>query len=171
MTCTKPIKINGLLVPCRHCIACRVAHTREWSMRLVNELDYWDHAAFTTLTYDDDHLPQDNGLHKRDLQLFFKRLRKETLGNYKYYAAGEYGGRFGRPHYHMIVFGLDVIRRDDPLLNLCWPYGFNYSGNVTYDSCRYVAQYCIDKLSGPMAEEAYGNRERPFQLQSKGIVS
>jgi hypothetical protein len=149
-------------------MACRIQHTREWAVRLVHELDSYDAASFTTLTYDDEHIPKAGSLVKRDLQLFFKRLRKAGR-EFRYYACGEYGGKFQRPHYHIIFFGQSFMKKDDPLLREVWPYGFNYSGTVTYDSCRYVAGYCIDKLSGPLADAAYASNERPFQLQSKGL--
>lgn len=175
MTCLHPIRLrpdSPMLVPCRRCMACRIQHAREWAVRLVHELNYWDSAAFITLTYNDDKLPKDNGLHKSDLQKFFKRLRKNTSRKYVYYACGEYGGRFLRPHYHMILFGFrPTKKKDDSVIKESWQYGYNYCGNVTYDSCRYVAGYIIDKLNGPQAEKAYGDLEPPFQLQSKGIGS
>lgn len=149
-------------------MACRIQHTREWAVRLIHELDYHSKASFTTLTYDDDHFPKAGSLVKRDLQLFFKRLRRSGK-EFRYYACGEYGGKFSRPHYHIIFFGQSFLEKDDPVLREVWPYGFNYSGTVTYDSCRYVAGYCIDKLNGPMADTVYGSNERPFQLQSKGL--
>lgn len=94
-------------------------------------------AYFITLTYDTSHVPiSKNGFmdcNKRDLQLFFKRLRKahgvlskqlsalpsvrraslsiqerdilqHAGSNIKYYAVGEYGGRKYRSHYHAIIF-------------------------------------------------------------------
>lgn len=171
MTCTSPIRLrpdSSMLVPCRRCMACRIQHTREWAVRLMHELESYNEASFTTLTYDDEHLPVDLSLKKRHLQLFFKRFRKTGAG-FRYYACGEYGGRFGRPHYHIIFFGQTFSKRDDKRLLEVWPYGFNSSGTVTYDSCRYVAGYCIDKLSGPLADLEYGSKEPPFQLQSKGL--
>lgn len=173
MNCLHPIRLrpdSPMLLPCKRCMACRIQHTREWAVRLMHELDYHDRASFVTLTYDDDHLPVDGGLDKRALQLFLKRYRKSAApGPIKYYACGEYGGRFGRPHYHLIIYGDAFDRRDDRRLLEVWPYGFNSSGSVTYDSCRYVAGYCIDKLNGPLAAEVYQGRQPPFQLQSKGL--
>ena len=97
-------------------------------MRLLYELSTSDAASFLTLTYNNDNLPSDNGLHKEDLQKFFKRLRMNMQRKYhefapklRYYACGEYGDTqliylspgaekcHGRPHYHAIVFGLDDL--------------------------------------------------------------
>lgn len=171
MNCLHPIRLrpdSKMLIPCRRCMACRIQHTREWAVRLMHELEYHSKACFTTLTYDNDHLPEAGGLVKKDLQLFFKRLRRRDM-SFRYFACGEYGGLFKRPHYHIIFFGQDFKKRGDPVLLEAWNYGFNSTGTVTYDSCRYVAGYCIDKLTGPMALEVYGDREPPFQLQSKGL--
>lgn len=69
------------------------------------------------LTYDNVHLPTlDDGtptLCKRDLQLFFKRLRhKYPANSLKYFVAGEYGSRRGRPHYHALIFGIPFQEKD-----------------------------------------------------------
>lgn len=137
-------------------------------MRMLGELDYWPGASFTTLTFDDDHLPDDLSVKKEHLQLFFKRLRKEKV-KFSYYAVGEYGGIFERPHYHIIFFGPTFESRNDPKLNKTWPNGFNDSRVVNYSTCTYVAKYCIEKITGQMQKSYYGDREPPFQLQSKGL--
>ena len=43
-------------VPCGHCVACRIARSREWAVRLLHESEFWDDFCFVTLTYDDEHL-------------------------------------------------------------------------------------------------------------------
>lgn len=54
-------------------------------------------------------IPEYCTLSKRDLQLFMKRLRKEFPEvKLRYYAAGEYGDKTLRPHYHLIVYGLSI---------------------------------------------------------------
>lgn len=168
MECIHPYVMNGCEYPCGKCRACRVNHTREWALRLMHEREYWDLASFVTLTYDDENLPFDKGLQKRDVQGFLKRLRKD-LGDrkIKYYAAGEYGDNTKRPHYHLIMFGIGYD--DDELIKDNWKKGYIYIGYVTYKSCRYVAEYCQKKLGGDMAKKEYGNKEPPFQLVSKGI--
>lgn len=184
MVCNFPVTIKseqfpqGIQVPCGHCIACRIQHSKEWAMRILHELPYWDSAVFITLTYDDDHLPEDSSLHKETLQDFFKHLRKKltindhgkidyTARTIKYYACGEYGEKYNRPHYHAIVFGLS--KDDSELIKKCWPYGFIKVGTVTYDSARYVADYVDKKYNGEKAHEKYAGKQIPFQLQSQGI--
>lgn len=63
MNCTHPRTVRNpntrkwMDVPCGHCIACRIAKTKEWTIRLMMENDCWKESCFLTLTYDDDHLP------------------------------------------------------------------------------------------------------------------
>ena len=101
------------LVPCGRCPKCRARIVSGWSVRLLQELKVSKSAKFITLTYADENLPiSRNGyrsLYRRDLQLFFKRLRQlnkraANRNHIKYFAVGEYGGKIGRPHYHVILF-------------------------------------------------------------------
>lgn len=137
------------------------------------------------MTYDDEHLPQDYGLHPEDLQKFWKRLRKTFDGDrrIKYYACGEYGDKYGRPHYHAIVFGVDDkdfmgdgrdkrIFQANGSYNLnssLWPCGFINVGSVTDESIQYVAGYINKKLGGDAAKEKYGECYPPFARMSQGI--
>lgn len=99
MQCYNPMWLQKqcMFVPCGCCLGCRVAHAREWSLRLLHELGYWDSAVFLTLTYSDENCPL--SLSKRELQLFWKRLRKAIAPRkIKYFSCGEYGDLYGRPH-------------------------------------------------------------------------
>lgn len=124
--------------------------------------------CFLTLTYDDVHLPRFGQLVKRDLQLFFKRLRKYT-GRFRYVATGEYGELNRRPHFHCAIFGLDFsddrilysqsIRGDNvfvsPLVGKAWgmsafPMGHTI-GSLTFESAAYIGRYISKKITGPGA--------------------
>jgi hypothetical protein len=108
---------------------------------------------------------------KSDLQKFFKRLRRDLEKEdrkIRYFACGEYGPETERPHYHAIVFGLDC-NKDKMLVEENWPFGFVSVGTVTYESCRYTAQYIQKKVLGKSADEVYKDREPPFQIQSQGL--
>lgn len=75
MRCLKPIKVNGNFYNCGYCRNCRVNKTSQWALRLIYELDNWDCASFVTLTYNQENLPKDFGLHKEHLTSFLKALR------------------------------------------------------------------------------------------------
>lgn len=47
---------QALEIPCGQCIGCRLQYSREWANRCMLELQHHEHAAFVTLTYDNDHI-------------------------------------------------------------------------------------------------------------------
>lgn len=165
---------DGLMVPCGRCVGCRKQRSLEWAIRLEREMPYWQSAVFVTYTYSEEKLPFSGvfpTLLKSDMQKYFKRLRKQ-LGKRKimYYQCGEYGDKNGRPHYHAIIFGLDIMS-DSAMIVDTWEKGIVDIGVVTTASCRYVAQYIDKKLYGDRAKEEYDlkGRERPYVVMSKGI--
>lgn len=177
MNCKNPILIkdksgqspHGIYVPCGRCLFCRIQKRNEWTLRLFNELQYHDHSSFYTLTYNDENLPENGSIRKRDLQLFFKRLRKAGK-DFKYFASGEYGDRTGRPHYHLILFGVSANDDDANLVRKIWDKGFVYPGRVEINSIQYVAQYTTKKLYGKEKEKRLGDKkENVFSLMSKGL--
>lgn len=191
MQCTNPIIIfpKGVF-PCGKCLNCRIAKSREWSSRLICELPYWSKSVFVTLTYSEKFLPKDFGLHKEHLQLFIKRLRKQSKIKLKYFACGEYGDenidkktglykyptKLGRPHYHLIIFGLGSNKQDRDIIKSVWRFceWSNFRddkafGTVTYDSCRYVSDYIFKKYDKQKAKEVYKDVQIPFRLCSQGL--
>ena len=166
-------------IPCGRCVACRLAYSRQWADRCMLEASQYDSNFFVTLTYDDDHLPfsdvvdSETGeivhnatLVKRDLQLFFKRLRKAFPDQrIRYYACGEYGSKTYRPHYHAIIFNLhldDLVLYkqtfdgynyfNSPSIDRVWKHGYVVLTNVTWDTCAYTARYILKKKFGSSAE-------------------
>jgi len=124
-------------VACGQCLGCRLDRSRMWAMRISHEASLHKDTngnAFVTLTYDQDHIPQDwslsapkldedgNQIESSHFQKFIKKLRKTTPNKIKYYAAGEYGNHcrhgidlekvgcplcnLGRPHYHACLFNI-----------------------------------------------------------------
>jgi len=151
-----------------------------WATRCVHESAFHEENAFVTLTYNDENLPADKSIRKSELQRFFKRLRKSIDVNegrkIKYFACGEYGmekDEHGipkeRPHYHAIIFGLSPWGEDKWEIKDAWEKGFVYTGTVTYDSARYVAEYINTDFDGELGKRIYAGRERPFKLSSNGI--
>ena len=133
-----------------------------------------DDNSFLTLTFNNDHMPCDRSISVRDIQLFMKRLRKKYGNNIRFFACGEYGepelitdGNLGRPHYHLLMFGLDfgdkypweqrrgnLLYRSESLEQL-WPFGFSTIGSLTTQSAGYVARYILKKVTGEVADDHY----------------
>lgn len=155
-------------VPCGHCLSCRIAHAREWAVRCVHEASTSNESVFATLTYREEEEPANRSLDQAEFTKFWKRLRKALAPKrFRYYAAGEYGEKFGRPHYHALIFGVGAGERR--VISECWGHGMIHVGSVTMDSARYVADYVGKTLYGKLADQVYGVREHPFQVMSKGV--
>ena len=100
-------------IPCGQCIGCRLARSADAMVRCIHESKMWPVNTFVTLTYSEEFLPEDNGLCFRDLQLFWKRLRRYYDGRkIRYFACGEYGTLGHRPHYHAIIFNCDFADKN-----------------------------------------------------------
>lgn len=144
MKCISPVYVRKVMkfVPCGKCAFCIKKAIDAWCLRLHHEMEVSSSAFFITLTYDDEHLPPGEELSKRDLQLFFKRLRKVNPG-IRYFAIGEYGTEKGRPHYHAIIYNLV----DLSLITDSWcdssgrPIGFVVGDRATMGRIRYMVEY------------------------------
>lgn len=118
-------------------------------------------------------------LNRRDLQLFFKRLRKahdpvqkvygHPLFGYpiKYFAVGEYGDRYQRPHYHVILYNSDI-----ELIQPAWALDNKKIGEVHYGevneaSIGYTMKYLCKPSKVPVNK--YDDRTPQFKLQSTGL--
>ncbi|AXH77753.1 MAG: replication initiator protein [Microviridae sp.] len=190
MRCISPIlakgttKMDPTWVPCSRCGYCLATRQISWSFRLQEEFEQSKFPAlFLTLTYDNENLPwtldecpiirkhfglllDEPTLLTRDVQLFNKSLRKEnakhTEEQYRYYAAGEYGETYGRPHYHLIMFNVhpETITR----ITSFWKHGLL---DLRYCDGKkavyaYVANYVVNGYS-----QALRVNKRPFSLMSK----
>ena len=179
-------------VPCGQCTGCRQEYSRQWAMRNMHEASLWLNNIFITLTYDNDNLPQHNTLIKKDFQDFMKRLRKKKNANtnnpIRYYQCGEYGEKFGRPHYHAILFNTNFRDREiiqghkgltqSETLSKLWGKGHSSIGDVTFQSAAYVAGYVQKKINGKQKEthyaivdhetgEYFGQRQQEYSTMSR----
>ena len=185
---------NAVLVPCGHCIGCRLDYSRQWAERCVHEAESHESNYFLSLTYDDDHLPFGSKgiatLVSSEISDFMKRLRttferKFGLTGIRFFGCGEYGtpgvgSRLSHPHYHIILFNCPIpdlqerhpimvdgklkwiFQYDDegnkllfsPTIHECWQKrGTAQIGQVTYESCAYVARYIVKKQLGPEGQQ------------------
>lgn len=151
---------------CGQCIGCRLERSRQWACRIMHETSLYERNCFLTLTYDKKHLPKDGSLNLRHFQLFMKKLRKRFGKGIRFYHCGEYGERFGRPHYHAILFNFDFADKvlcstegndlyESQALKELWHYGLSRIGSVTFESAAYVARYCTKKVNGRAALAHY----------------
>lgn len=205
--CLTPFYVDGLLargvpVACGKCPECCKRRIAGWSFRLLKEFKVSSSAYFITLTYDSRFVPitpkGQLALYKPDFQLFIKRLRKANGAQktIKYYAVGEYGERLWRPHYHAIVFNLELsaligeknanhIRQG--LIALDGKTKFKsevwsrydehknrlgYCGHVTVGEVNAASVgYCLEYMSKRRRVPAFDgdDRQPEFGLMSKGL--
>lgn len=183
----KPVSDNHeiLTIPCGQCVGCRLEHSRRWAVRMMHEAQMHDKNCFITLTYNDQYLPADGSLHLDHFQKFMKRLRKKFGDvSIRFFHCGEYGSLNQRPHYHAVLFGFDFEDKkrfklvNNPsvgelfyyvsdTLSKLWPYGFSLIGDVTFESCAYVARYILKKVTGEKAEQHYDGRSPEYITMSR----
>lgn len=192
------IKGFKIKIPCGQCIGCRLDYSRQWAVRACHEVNTYgaDNNMFITLTYNDEHLPDNKSLDYSDVQKFLKRLRHYTGDGLRYMVCGEYGEKFQRPHYHLLLFNYvfpdidwnkpylidtnkgQMYYRSEILEKELWtdPYqpdnkkGFSVIGKVTFESAAYVARYVTKKLKTKDEEklkEHYGLRVPEFLRMSR----
>lgn len=192
-----PIKgLQEIQIPCGSCIGCRMDYSRSWMGRITKEATLYQNNCFLTLTYNNENLPTKDTINKetgelitghplvkKHVQDFIKRLRRQYEYHFghkgiRFYACGEYGGRTGRPHYHLAMFNIDTTvfgdiklignnKQGDALftsktIERIWGKGFITIGDLTPQSAAYIARYMLKKQKGKGKEWYY---------ESKGIVS
>lgn len=180
MACDTPFHVNNprypiysndrqVPVPCGKCPACLSRRTSVWTFRLKQHAKNANTSYFVTLTYDTRFVPITKRgyltLEKRDVQLYFKRLRKAHPENHepiKYYLAGEYGSKTFRPHYHIILFNADI-----ELIHKAWEKGEVHIGELTEASAAYTAKYINKGKIIPMHKN--DDRIPEFSLMSKKL--
>lgn len=157
-------------VPCGQCRGCRIDRARSWMLRCVHEASLYDENCFVTLTYDDEHLPENRSLSPLVVTKFMKDLRRKYYPKrIRFFACGEYGDQKNRPHYHILLFNhdfkdkykfglsknlLDNIYRSAELESI-WTNGFSTIGSVNRFTAMYVSDYCLKKTVGKDVPDFY----------------
>lgn len=203
MRCLRPIYIDNprydpssfdpsnrkMAVPCGKCAVCVKHDAQEWRVRLLNEFRIAPYSMFVTLTYDDASLPlQDIAfdgseyknvpvVSKRDIQLFFKRLRrfldkKLSSSGYKarYFLVSEYGPNTYRPHYHFLLFSSYGFNSENSVehreiskaIQKCWNSGF-----VTVSICNKARIGYVTKYMSCVLLDLPKYLPKPFRLMSR----
>lgn len=169
---------RALELPCGRCVGCVQDRANEWALRCEHEAKTWSSNWFVTLTYDEGWLPPGGSLVLSDLQDFWKRLRHVAPG-FRYFACGEYGENFLRPHYHALVFNFappDLSRRvrvdgrtvfESASLDKCWGRGRTDVQAFSPAAAQYVCNYVRKSFSVSGAKVDFGGRLPPFQVMSR----
>lgn len=119
-------------------------------------------ACIATLTYDKDHLPEGATLVPRDMKLYLMRLRSRYGEAIRYFGVGEYGEKFGRPHYHIALFGIGLSA--EKAITASWGCGGVHIGELTLEYTQYICGYTVKKLS--KGNETLAGRHPEFTRMS-----
>lgn len=173
------------IVPCGKCHLCLARRRNDWSFRLMKEAGQSKTACFMTLTYEEAPLSFNGhmSLHRPDLTNFFKKLRhycpkipyikKDGTTGYKsdikYYAVGEYGTNFLRPHYHVIIFNtpLPLLQKPAKIQKQIWQHGHVDIAPCNIRTVSYVANYLMSGNFEPERDD--DDRVYPFATMSKNL--
>lgn len=172
-------KVHKMFVPCGRCIACQDQKRNEWVSRMCLHSLSHKHCYFVTLTYGSYNLydyknhpfkedwlmtkPRLSSINYKNtpkympsllrqehLTKFLKRLRIQLGFEISYCAAGEYGEKYLRPHFHLIIWSNDVITYQN-IVNawsyLCYSVSNNdvrsYNGKIPREN---VFQFLIGRV-------------------------
>ncbi len=73
------INYKEIEVPCGKCFFCQKKWSNGWAVRCVLESKKYLNNIFITLTYNENNLPKDEEVSKKDLSKFIKNTTKENL--------------------------------------------------------------------------------------------
>ena len=187
MKCLHPHKSGYQWHGCGQCMNCRINLKRTMTCRILLEAMTEPWSLFITLTYNDSNVRlNEDGvptLRPDDMANFrrrFERLVKTKIGKgaLRWYGVGEYGEdqfvdkklpieeryapsnikAYGRPHYHMLLFGCGA--ECEPLVEQAWnsgddinlyegkaTRGFVQTGILNADRAAYIAGYTTKKMT------------------------
>ncbi|QCQ84938.1 replication initiator protein [Blackfly microvirus SF02] len=193
MLCANPVISAGIAFGCGQCMCCRINKRRIWAHRLMLERMCHEHACFVTLTYGNEFLPPAGpsgavSLVPSHLMGFMKRLRSRVAPlRLRFFGVGEYGQdvvsvdgvSFGRPHFHIALYGLprcrwDVTRNYDgfccdvcELVKATWAKGRIQVGSLEPASASYIAGYVTKKMTDTSDARLYGRRPEFSRMSNR----
>lgn len=183
--CTRPVERDGNTFACRTCDECLATRRHNWVARAMAEKTDFEHVLCVALTYSDETEHSRQGAQMfcyADVRAFMARLRSAARRDFKkrrldtkpvlrFLCAGEQGDRFGRCHWHLILYSnfpvwrlgevklrKKVLTELEPMLTRgkkkrrlhwsMWSDGVTPTGFVTFQEpdeggMNYVLSYCL----------------------------
>lgn len=176
MQCPFPVHVGAdQYAGCGQCMPCRIHHRRITTGKLLLEsLSHPpDRCLFVTLTYDEENMPYtlpDAGeaplgnLEPDHFRKWLDAARKRHAVRYLW--VGEYGEESGRPHYHMMAFG---VSGPDMLEEIGrWQYGrINDVQWMNPGRAAYISGYTTKKLTNPDLEVLNGRHPEIVRMSRR----
>lgn len=156
----KPKDSRVLLVPvkCGKCMECRKAISREWQIRLQEEIKHDTTGQFVTLTFNEEELwkiqqelgekADSNEICTYAIRRFLERWRKKYKKSVKHWLITELGhSSTERIHAHGLLF---ATSSNEDIASL-WKYGIVWTGSyVNTRTINYIVKY-VTKLDNDHA--------------------
>jgi hypothetical protein len=148
-----------LYVPagCGKCMECKKQKSREWNVRLQEEIRHNNKGKFVTLTFSNESIKEltkeikgldgynlDNEIATLAVRRFLERWRKKYKKSVKHWLVTELGGN-GTENIHL--HGILWTNESAETINKIWKYGFtwvgdkNNGGYVNEKTINYVTKY------------------------------
>lgn len=194
-------------VPCGKCLDCRIARRYERACRIMLESKMYSSSVFITLTIAPENigfndLAEDNFTQfQKDFRAKYGQAKycnirdrgtkregktySKTFKKFKFVKTGEYGGEFGRKHYHAIIFNHSFrdaydtgffSKKGNPIyssheLEKLWGLGTVQVENLTFDLALYVGQYITNGWDDDQSTDLETGliRKKEFSTMSHGI--
>lgn len=151
--------IRVLMVPvgCGKCMECKKQKSREWQVRLTEEIRHDKKGKFVTLTFSNESIVElskeingiegynlDNEIATLATRRFLERWRKKYKKSVKHWLVTELGGN-GTENIHM--HGIIWTNESAKTINKIWKYGYtwvgdkNNGGYVNEKTINYIIKY------------------------------
>lgn len=176
MPCSAPLTFDGQKVGCRKCDYCVGRRINAWCSRAMAEKAMNPQTFVVALTYNNETERSRRGaamFQYQDVQDLMRRLRRQIdyhtgkTSALSYIACGEKGDRFGRCHWHVVIFSeVDFLQIGEwhgpagrvygreniisPVLGdpwrrswSMWPHGFVTVQEPDYGGMRYAMAYAL----------------------------
>ncbi len=151
--------LRVLIVPagCGKCIECKKQKSREWNIRLQEEIRHNKIGKFVTLTFSNESIKElaneikglngynlDNEIATLAVRRFLERWRKKYKKSVKHWLVTELGGN-GTENIHL--HGIIWTNETAETINKIWKYGFtwvgekNKGGYVNEKTINYITKY------------------------------
>ena len=147
-----------LVVPagCGKCMECKKQKSREWQVRLQEEIRHSKNGKFVTLTFSNESIKElsknielkgydlDNEIATLATRRFLERWRKKYKKSVKHWLVTELGGN-GTENIHM--HGIIWTNESAETINKIWKYGYtwigdkNNGGYVSEKTVNYITKY------------------------------
>ena len=148
-----------LIVPvgCGKCMECKKQKSREWAVRLHEEIRHDKKGKFVTLTFSNESIAElskdikelngynlDNEIAKKAVRRFLERWRKKYKKSVKHWLVTELGGN-GTENIHL--HGIIWTEESAKTINEIWKYGYTWIGDkenegyVNEKTINYIVKY------------------------------